>query len=129
MDEFAISFIVILNLLTHSVRSRVKANVHTYSDGQIIKRIQYFVILVIRFALHDLVIFFRTYVICSGKRGHSAQKFLKNELLTWCYSAYLASQNGTYHRAWSPTIAELHALVLSHLQENFNYCIIRKQCF
>ena len=37
-------------------------------------------------------------------------------LLTWCYSAYLASQIGTYHRAWSPTIAELHALVLSHLQ-------------
>ena len=61
-------------------------------------------------------------MICSGKRGHFAQK-LKNELLTWCYSAYLASQNGTYHRAWSPTIAELHALVLSHLQENFNYCI------
>ena len=49
---------MILNLLTHSVRSRVKANVHTYSDGQIIKRIQYFVVLVIRFALHDLVIFF-----------------------------------------------------------------------
>ena len=64
----------------------------------------------------------------SGKRGHFAQK-LKNELLTWCYSAYLASQNGTYHRAWSPTIAELHALVLSHRQENFNYCIIRKQHF
>ena len=41
----------------------------------------------------------------------------------------IASQNGTYHRAWSPTIAELHALVLSHLQKNFNYCIIRKQRF
>ena len=68
------------------------------------------------------------YVTGSGKRGHFAQK-LKNELLTWCYSAYLASQNGTYHRAWSPTIAELHALVLSHLQENFNYCIIRKHRF
>ena len=64
----------------------------------------------------------------SGKRGHFTQK-LKNELLAWCYSAYLASQNGTHHRAWSPTIAELHALVLSHLQENFNYCIIRKQRF
>ena len=64
----------------------------------------------------------------SGKRGNFAQK-LKNELLTRCYSAYLASQNGTYHTAWSLTIAELHALVLSHLQENFNYCIIRKQLF
>ena len=64
----------------------------------------------------------------SGKRGHFTQK-LKNELLTWCYSAHLASQNGINHRAWSPTIAELHALVLSHLQKNFNYCIIRKQCF
>ena len=68
------------------------------------------------------------YVTGSGKRRHFTQK-LKNELLTWCYSAYLASQNSTYHRAWSPTIAELHALVLSHLQENFNYCIIRKQRF
>ena len=68
------------------------------------------------------------YVTGSAKRGHLAQK-LKNELLTWCYSACLASQNGTYHRAWSPTIAELHGLVLSHLQENFNYCIIRKQRF
>ena len=64
----------------------------------------------------------------SGKKGHFTQK-LKNELLTWCYSAYLGSQIGTYHRAWSPTIAELHALVLSHLQENFNYCIISKQRF
>ena len=64
----------------------------------------------------------------SGKRGHFTQK-LKNELLAWCYSAYLASQNGTYHRAWSPTIAELHPLVMSHLQENFNYCSIRKQRF
>ena len=68
------------------------------------------------------------YVTGSVKREHLAQK-LKNEFLTWCYSACLASQNGTYHRAWSPTIAELHALVLSHLQENFNYCIIRKQRF
>ena len=62
------------------------------------------------------------------KRGHFTQK-LKNELLTWCYSAYFASQNGTYHRAWSPTITELYTLMLSYLRENFNYCIIRKQHF
>ena len=70
----------------------------------------------------------RQYVTGSGKRGHFTQK-LKNELLAWCYCVYLASHNGTHHRARSPTIAELHALVLSHLQENFNYCIIRKQLF
>ena len=72
-----------------------------------------------------------TYIyICDRlwERGHFTQK-MNIELLTWCYSAYLASQNGIYHRAWSPTIAEFHALVLSHLQENFNYCIIRKQRF
>ena len=61
----------------------------------------------------------------SGKRGHFTQK-LKNELLALCCSAYFAGQNGTYHRAWSPTFAELHPLVLS---ENFNYCIIRKLRF
>ena len=54
-------------------------------------------------------------------RGHFTQK-LKNGLLTWCYSG----QNGTIAELH---VLVLHVLVLSHLQENFNYCIIRKLRF